>query len=275
MSIYVNDTGTWRRIKAVYVKTGGVWEHVDQSISVNDGGTWRQVHATGTQEWTTDQTTTFTVPDGVYFMKLSAAGAGGGAGGSYYSTAGQGGGGAGYVDSVEVECTPGSTINITVGNGGSGVKFGDAFCPCNGYAGTDTTISGLTVTGNVTLSTVTLSAGGGGTGANQGAAAANGGATSGITGGVTGQQGQMSGGNGRGGKSLGGQFDANGYGTDQAYDPARPCWGVSGDDATYAKSKGTGGCGVPDGSSCGEGAFGGGGNGSDGYVKLEWNYDYS
>ena len=275
MSIYVKDSGTWQRVKAVYKNVSGTWTHIDNSISVNDSGTWRQVHTTGQQEWTTDQSTTFTVPDGIYFMKLYGAGAGGGAGGSYYSTAGQGGGGGGYADGIEVECTPGSTISITVGNGGSGVKFGDTFCPCNGYAGGDTTIAGLTVTGNVTASTITLSGGGGGTGANQGSAASNGGSTSGITGGTSGQQGQGIGSAGRGGKSLGGAFDGNGYGTDQAFNPSRACWGVNGDTSGYAQGKGTGGCGVPDGSSCGEGAFGGGGNGADGYVKFEWNYDYS
>lgn len=275
MTIYVKDSGVWREIKAVYVKDGGVWRHIDNSVSVNDSGTYRTVHQTGYQEWTTNQSTTFTVPAGVYSMTLYAAGAGGGAAGAYFSSAGQGGGGGGYVDGVVVSCTPNSTITITVGNGGSGVKFGNAFCPCNGYAGTATTISGLTVTGNVTSSTITLGGGGGGIGPTQGSPAANGGTTSGITGGVSGQAGQRSGSNGRGGKSLGGAFDANGYGTAQAFNPSRTCWGVNGDTSGYATGKGAGGCGVPNGSNCGEGAFGGGGNGADGYVKFEWNYDYS
>ena len=274
MSIYVKDSGTWQRVKAVYKNVSGTWTHIDNSISVNDSGTWRQVHATGYQEWTTDQSTTFTVPDGVYFMKLYGAGAGGGAAGAYYTTAGQGGGGGGYVNGVEVECTPGSTISITVGAGGSGVQFGDTFCPCDGYDGTNTTISGLTVTGNVTASTITLEGGVGG--APHGIAhRTNGGTTSGITGGQDGQDGQGPGSEGRGGYSLGGAFDANGYGTAQAYNPSRACWGVNGNTVGYATGKGAGGCGVPDGTSCGGGAFGGGGNGADGYVKFEWNYDYS
>ena len=267
MSIYVNDSGTWRRIKGVYVNDGGTWRHIDNTIAVNDSGTWRDVHPTGSQ--VLSGSSTWTVPDGVYHMKIYAAGGGGGAAGAYYSTAGQGGGGGGYVDGVEVECTPGSTITYSVGTLGTGVQFGDSFCPCNGYAGGNTTISGLTVTGNVTSSTITLYGGGGGKGPTQsGYPASNGGSTSGITGGQTGQSGQASGGNGRGGYSLGGAFDANGYGTAQG---AISCWGYDGDSA-YATDKGCGGCGVPDQPGCG---YGGGGDGAWGYLKFEWNYDYS
>ena len=268
MTIYVKDSSTWQRVQEIYVKNSGSREQIDQGLSVNDSSTWRETHPVGTQEYSTAGAHSFTVPDGVYHITLSAAGGGGGAAGAYYSTAGQGGGGAGYADSVSAECTPGSTITISVGTGGAGVKFGDSFCPCNGYAGTDTTVSGLTVSGNITASTVTLGGGAGGKGATQaGYPAVNGGTTSGITGGTTGQTGQGSGGSGRGGKSLGGAFDTNGYGTAQGI---IGCYGYNGDSA-FGTAKGAGGCGTGDPSGCDSGW---GGNGSVGYVLLEWNNAY-
>jgi len=271
MTIYVKDSGTWQRIKSVHNNVSGTWERADQGVSANDSGTWRTVYAEGSQEYPSAETTSFTVPEGVHYMTLSASGAGGGAGGAYYSTAGQGGSGGGYIDSVEVECTPGTSISITVGNGGTGGKFGETSGTFgnNSTSGTATTISGFTVTGNVTSSTITLNGGGAGRGGNDAATAGIGGTSSGVTGGTTGQTGQQSGTTGRGGYSLGGTIES-GYGTKQAYNPSRACWGVNGDTATYAMDKGTGGCGVPDGSSCGEGAFGGGGDGADGYVLMEW-----
>jgi len=276
MTIYVKDSGAWQNVTSVHNNIGGTWTEADQGVSVNDSGTWRTVHAApGSQEYSTAGTYSFSIPEGVHVMKVSAAGAGGGAGGSYYTSSGQGGSGGGYVDTVEVECSSIATLSITVGAGGGGVQFGDGVGGTFGQIaddGSNTTIGGLSVNGNVTSSTVTLYGGGRGIGGNQSLTAGTGGSTSGITGGATGQNGDQTGTYGEGGYSLGGTTDSGSFGTIGDYQPSS-CWGLDGDDSrgsAYATGKGAGGCGVPDGSSCGGGAFGGGGDGADGYVLLEW-----
>lgn len=40
--LYVNDAGTWRRIRAVWVNDAGTWRQL-KAVWVNDGGTWRRV----------------------------------------------------------------------------------------------------------------------------------------------------------------------------------------------------------------------------------------
>lgn len=42
----VNDSGTWREIKEVYVKNSGSWQQIDE-VHVNDSGTWRKVFQAG------------------------------------------------------------------------------------------------------------------------------------------------------------------------------------------------------------------------------------
>lgn len=281
MTIYVKQSGSWERVQEVHTNNSGTWEHIDQSISINDSGTWRQVHATGTQEYDTAGSYNFTVPDGVHYMTLSIAGAGGGAGGAYYSDPGWGGGGAGFADSVEVEVTPGSTLNIVIGIGGAGKKWNeDSWCAggtCRGDDGTASTITGLNVTGNVTSATVTCNGGGGGDKAGN-TNGGVGGTTSGIIGGTTGTDGTRDADWGYGGASLGGTV-ASGYGTGPYTQENLNCNAVDGDDprgAPYAAGKGTGGGGQDDGSGtgCGGDSYGWGGDGSDGYLLLEWgNYE--
>lgn len=41
-AIYVNDAGTWRKIRNVYVNDAGTWRSIKKAY-VNDAGTWRQV----------------------------------------------------------------------------------------------------------------------------------------------------------------------------------------------------------------------------------------
>ena len=275
MTVYVNDSGTWRAMDEIHVNNSGTWEEIDNGISVNDSGTWRTVHGVP-GSWVRDSagSYTFTVPDGVHVMYLSAAGAGGGAGGAYYSTPGWGGAGGGYVDQVEIHTTPGNTISVNIGSGGGGVEFGDyGFYFSAASSGGNTTLSGsgLVQEGNVTSSTITLEGGDGGAAAqsstkNDAYTDGEGGSTAGISGGTDGTDSNRNSDWGWGGASLGGTC-ASGYGTGPYEDG---CSGVDGDDSRgcpYAAGKGTGGGGTDDISGCGSGR---GGDGSDGYVKFEW-----
>jgi len=115
----------------------------------------------------------WTVPPGVYKIKILTYGAGGGGGGGYSSTYTGGGGGAGGAAYAEVAVTPGSTVNITVGAGGSGGAGGAS--PTAGGSGgfTSVNISGVSVCaawggggGGAASSTANGSNGGGGSGFN-------------------------------------------------------------------------------------------------------------
>src|SRR5690242_5998928 len=43
---YVNDAGTWRRLKGIYVNDAGTWRPIKKAY-VNDAGTWRTVFTRG------------------------------------------------------------------------------------------------------------------------------------------------------------------------------------------------------------------------------------
>ena len=61
----------------------------------------------------------FTVPGGVYRVKVRLCGGGGGAGAGATGLGGAGGGAGGYAESI-IAVTPGTVIPVTVGGGGSG-----------------------------------------------------------------------------------------------------------------------------------------------------------
>lgn len=121
---YVNDSGTWRKAQAVYVRDGATWRAI-KNIYVNQGGTWRLVFggSSGTVSWTTAQTTTWTVPDGVYSISVNACGGGGGGGqadgGANFQGYGGAGGGANLRGAQVFTVYPGQVLNITVGAGGA------------------------------------------------------------------------------------------------------------------------------------------------------------
>lgn len=121
---YVNDSGTWRRALGVYVKDGATWRAI-RNIYVNQGGTWRLVFGgnSGTASFTTAQSTTWTVPEGVYSISVNACGGGGGGGaadgGTNFSGYGGGGGGANLKGAQVFSVYPGQVLNITVGAGGA------------------------------------------------------------------------------------------------------------------------------------------------------------
>lgn len=130
------------------------------------------------QLFTYDSTTfnssgTFTVPSGIDTIYVTAAGGGGGGANGVSGTGGAGGGGGAYVKSQKISVTAGSSISITIGEGGK-----------HGSTSTD---GGTTTIGNYfTLNGGKSAANGGagGTGTGTGVIAGNDGAAhSGRTGG--------------------------------------------------------------------------------------------
>lgn len=87
---------------------------------------------------TYDANDTFTVPDGVYFIRVQALGAGGGGGGTENQAAGAGGAGRGGYAVAHFEVTPGEQFSIVIGLGGLGTEANGNFV-LDGDDGGDTT----------------------------------------------------------------------------------------------------------------------------------------
>lgn len=191
---------------------------------------------------------TFTVPEGVTKIKVTAVGGGGG-GGLADASAGGGGGGACIIAIYTV--TPGAEISITVGKGGVGAPDAE------GWTGADGT---ATVVGTL----VTAPGGGGGGSWGEG----------GISGGTGGGKGATMDGNTGDGDGKG-EDGAIGIGGTSDFSGSWPAGGGGG-------SYGDGGDGKCNGNgeNGGYGAGGGGasdiatgtkaGNGGDGIVIIEW-----
>lgn len=185
---------------------------------------------------------TFTIPSGVKAVKVTVVGAGG-AGGGATTTSGSGAGGSGGGWAVKwlTGLTPGNTLAVTVGSGGTGNAN------ATGGSGGNSTVA----SGTQTISTITGTGGNGGpiTGTN---AALNGAGTGGDTNGngLSGQYSTFGNSGGIGGGSFlggGGSFGISGAGG-----------------AGNAPGSGGGGAG---GSASGTVAGGGGANG---IVIFEW-----
>jgi len=120
MGLHVKDSGVWKQAQEVYVKDGGIWKPcVD--VYVKDT-TWKgALYEAGSENFTTDGSTTFTVPAGVYTLTATVVGGGGGGGGGDSSgdmwTGGAGGSG-GYINEKTFPVTPAEELTIIVGAGG-------------------------------------------------------------------------------------------------------------------------------------------------------------
>ena len=187
MSLHVNDSGTWKQAQEVHVNDGGTWKSC-LDVYVNDGGTWKSaLYESGSQNFTTAGSTTFTVPAGVYSLTATIVGGGGGGGGNDGSgdnRAGGGGGSGGYYENVTISVTPSEQLSIVVGEGGTRGSFyfnGNSQCSQNSGStgsknaddGEDSSIS--------RGSTVLYSAGGGGGGVGNTGDSGNGAAGAGGT----------------------------------------------------------------------------------------------
>lgn len=148
-------------------------------------------------------TFTFTVPDGVYRIKCRVIGGGGGAGGSASAKSGGGGGAGGYAEGW-IDVTPGQTITITVGIGGSGGTAGNF-----GVSGGLSSVGGFMSASGGAYG----DAGGGGTGAGGFGGTGTGGSVNSV--GSDGSDGTTTGAVGAGaggGSALGGSTRSGGSG---------------------------------------------------------------
>ena len=223
------------------------------------------------QTYTSQGSSTFTVPAGVTSITVKLWGGGGGGGGGAATAAGGTGGGAGYVTAT-LSVTPGETLNIYVGGGGPGGLYNNGGQDGGGGGGGGGYSS---VYRSSTL--LALAAGGGGGGgarnATAGGAAGAGGGTSGVNGTSVGNGGGGAGGTasaggngGTGGNSNTGEAGSSltgGDGADGRSSGTTRGGGVAGGLATG----GNGGqpnvnTTRPGGGGGGAGYFGGGGGGS-------------
>ena len=101
---------------------GVIWQStVDDNTSDPDtgGANWQQYPVHGSQTYATPGTFTFTVPAGVTYIKARYwGGGGGGLGTSSFNCPGGGGGGGGYGENL-CSVTPGESLTIVVGAGGT------------------------------------------------------------------------------------------------------------------------------------------------------------
>jgi len=112
---------------------------------------------TSSQNWT--------VPLGVYKIKIIAIGGGGGGGGGYSSTYTGGGGGSGAIAYTEVLVNPGDVLQIQIGAGGTGGTGGAS--PTAGGGGGNTYVIPLNTNASICSP-------GGGTGGGAASSTANG-----------------------------------------------------------------------------------------------------
>lgn len=246
------------------------------------------------QAFTTVGANTFVVPTGVNVIFLTGCGAGGGGGGGHTADPGGGGGGGGSgvcVSRMPVGVTPGSSLTITIGTAGLGGAVGAA----GGIVSTNTTIAGLPY-GTMTILGASIAAGTG-TVTNGGAGGGNANQGGGVTGTGAGANGTYAtnrtiGGDVVGGSSgsAGGGATGPGAGGTSVYSNLYNVGNIAGAAASGTKGGGGGGgssllgLGVVGGSnavgtSCSVGYGGGGGggaptfaggNGCQGYLRVEW-----
>ena len=181
----VLDGGAWKSVNKVWIMEDGVWKDVFKTNILD--GTWKETFKlkgslmtlSGVTTYTTN--TTYTVPQGVRYVKVVANGAGGGGGGTSALTSGsniitgsgQRGGPGGRAVSDLYEVKPGNVITFDIGNGGGpGSNQAIATNPQGGTPGTAggaTTISiGAGAPNGVSSGTVIAKGLGGGGGSNVG-----------------------------------------------------------------------------------------------------------
>lgn len=185
---------------------------------------------------------TFTIPATVNKVKVTVVGAGGAGGGSNGANAGAGGGAGGMAIKWLSGLTPGNTLTVTIGAGGTGVSA------ANGNPGNPSSVA----SGTQTISTITGNGGGFGSG-NAGA----------NTGG------------GNGASATGGDINVTGsqapglWGTGMGNDGANSVYGAGGFAITNQAGQAAQGFGSGGGGAQGTGPFAGG-NGAPGIVVFEW-----
>jgi hypothetical protein len=154
---------------------------------------------------------TYTVPAGVYSVKVEAWGGGGGGGSIASGNDRRGGGGGGAYASSILEVSPGDIIPVTVGNsGGVGVAGGQSsfstYVIALGGSSTASETGGTGGLASGSTGTIKWSGGNGGNGTNNGGGGGGGGSASTTANGSNGSDGgSNSGGNGGSGTGAGGR----------------------------------------------------------------------
>lgn len=217
--------------------------------------------AAGQQAYTTAGTYTFTVPAGVTSICAVCVGAGGG---STYLSTGNFGGSLSYSNNVAT--TPGESLTVVVGAGGTGTSGASApggdskisrsattLILAKGGASASSNVGGVSYTGGNAQSPSITGSGGGGAGGYSGNG--GGGGADGNPNGTAGSAG--SGGGGGGGGGGGYQADVFGPGVGQFY-------GGGGGGGVGILGTGSNGSGGAGGSAAGGNGGGGGSSGSSG-----------
>lgn len=123
MTLSVHNSGSYIEPDEVFVKDGGVWR-TTKELHVKDGGAWRKIFPIAGTQTFNGGTTSFVIPQGVYSLSFNLMSGGGGGGRSGQHTGDCHSGAAGYaggvVNSVAFVVTPGETLTVIVGAGGSG-----------------------------------------------------------------------------------------------------------------------------------------------------------
>ena len=131
MTLYIKNAGSFIEPNEIFVKVFGgddyYWRPVKETY-VNDNGTWRKIFPiAGSQTYSTAGTFSFVVPQGVYTLSMPVLSGGGGGGRSGQHTgdchSGVAGGAGGTVASTSFATTPGETLTVIVGAGGSGGSY--------------------------------------------------------------------------------------------------------------------------------------------------------
>lgn len=232
----------------------------DGNVSTpGDNSDWSLIQLTGTkkiQRWT--QAGSFTVPEGVYEIIVTACAGGGGGGGggggsdNFFGGGGGGGGAGEFLYRASFAVTPGQVISVAPGGPGIGGV-------ANTSVSSPATAGGQTVIGSLAI----LRGGGAGVvGGNSSTNAAGGGGGTGYAGGSSGGDGSQYYGTAQGGAGATAPLGSGGGGGRAATDR-----GVGGSNAAGAGCGGGGGGGKYGGA---VGAGGNGGNGSAGLVIIEW-----
>jgi len=148
---YVKVAGNWEPVKVIAPRDATT-RRLSKSVWIKDGGSWRLVYGgnSGTSNYTTPGTYSFTVPDGVHSITVAGCGGGGaggsGDGGQNNDGPGFGGGGSNII-SQTYSVVPGTVLSISVGEGGTGLG-GTGGTARGGLAGRPTTVTGTGVSFN-------------------------------------------------------------------------------------------------------------------------------
>ena len=105
--LLVNNTGTWKYPKSIYVKQNDRWKTAKE-VWVKEGEDWKIAwpNNTGTITYTEATFGTFQVPDGIYSIEV------------YWPTSST------YISSATLAVTPGSQISYQIGAYGENSNFG-------------------------------------------------------------------------------------------------------------------------------------------------------